>query len=248
MAVVRDSGLHSFARLLRIRSYAAVLVAAGCTFFGIAVFNLVPLYVHRRFGLNIAQAGTLVGIPTLIGIVVGTPLGGWLVDWRGRRSPRAAAEVGLVGLLVTSVATIIQFTSTSVPVFAAAGVVAVLFSSTAILALAVVFQNVIQPSLRASAVSMNLTCGRLFGALGPLAIGLVSDLTGRNLGLSLLSALWLDAVYELAAGTGPVSENLPPTIIRAILVACYVAGYLVLTRRAAGAAPASGSSMSPTAR
>jgi hypothetical protein len=62
------------------------------------------------------------------------------------------------------------------------------------------------------------------------------------------SALWLDAVYELAAGTGPVSENLPPTIIRAILVACYVAGYLVLTRRATGAAQASGSSMSPTAR
>ena len=65
---------------------------------------------------------------------------------------------------------------------------------------------------------------------------------------AFVSALWLDAVYELAAGTGPVSANLPPTIIRAILVACYVAGYLVLTRRAAGAAQASGSSMSPTAR
>lgn len=65
---------------------------------------------------------------------------------------------------------------------------------------------------------------------------------------AFVSALWLVAVYELAAGTGPVSQNLPPTIIRAILVACYVAGYLVLTRRAAGAAQASGSSMSPTAR
>ena len=65
---------------------------------------------------------------------------------------------------------------------------------------------------------------------------------------TFLIALWLDAVYELAAGTGLVSENLPPTIVRAILVACYVAGYLVLTRRAAGAAQASGSSMSPTAR
>jgi MFS family permease len=198
VAVARDSGLRSFARLLRIRSYAAVLVAAGCTFFGIAVFNLVPLYVHRRFGLNIAQAGALVGIPALIGIVVGTPLGGWLVDWRGRRSSRAAAEVGLVGLLVTSVGTLIQFTSTSVPVFAAAGVVNVLFSSIAILASAVVFQNVIQPSLRASAVSMNLTSGRLFGALGPLAVGLVSDLTGRNLGLSLLFIL--PAVYLVGAG------------------------------------------------
>lgn len=60
-----------------------------------------------------------------------------------------------------------------------------------------------------------------------------------------LSALWIDAVYELAAGTGLVSENLPPTIIRALLVASYVTGYLVLSRRAqegripAGAAGAS---------
>jgi MFS superfamily sulfate permease-like transporter len=46
-----------------------------------------------------------------------------------------------------------------------------------------------------------------------------------------LFALWLDAVYELTAGTGPVSENLPPTIIRLILVACYVTGYVTLRRR-----------------
>jgi hypothetical protein len=49
----------------------------------------------------------------------------------------------------------------------------------------------------------------------------------------LLFALWLDAVYELTAGTGPVSENLPPAIIRVILVACYVTGYVTLRRRTA---------------
>jgi MFS superfamily sulfate permease-like transporter len=48
---------------------------------------------------------------------------------------------------------------------------------------------------------------------------------------TFLAALWLDAVYELAAGTGPVSEDLPPTIIRLILVACYIAGYITLRRR-----------------
>ncbi len=45
-----------------------------------------------------------------------------------------------------------------------------------------------------------------------------------------LAALWVDAVYELSAGTGLVSENLPPTILRALFVACYVTGYLVLSR------------------
>jgi len=36
--------------------------------------------------------------------------------------------------------------------------------------------------------------------------------------------LWVDALYELAAG----GNDVPPAIIRAVLVACYVAGYLVL--------------------
>lgn len=46
-----------------------------------------------------------------------------------------------------------------------------------------------------------------------------------------LTALWLDAVYELSAGTALVSENLPPTILRALFVASYVTGYFVLSRR-----------------
>jgi hypothetical protein len=48
---------------------------------------------------------------------------------------------------------------------------------------------------------------------------------------TILTALWLDAVYELSAGTALVSENLPPTILRALFVACYVTGYFVLSRR-----------------
>jgi hypothetical protein len=48
----------------------------------------------------------------------------------------------------------------------------------------------------------------------------------------VLIALWFDAVYELAASSDPVSENLPPAVIRAILVACYLFGYFRLRSRA----------------
>lgn len=41
-----------------------------------------------------------------------------------------------------------------------------------------------------------------------------------------LLPLLLDALYELSAGTG----DIPPAIIRAILIACYVAGYVALRR------------------
>jgi len=46
-----------------------------------------------------------------------------------------------------------------------------------------------------------------------------------------LVPLWVDAVYELLAGTGQIADYLPPVIIRAILVASYVAGYFTLRRR-----------------
>jgi hypothetical protein len=66
----------------------------------------------------------------------------------------------------------------------------------------------------------------------------------------ILSALWLDAVYELAAGALPVSEALPPTVIRLVLVACFVSGYVVLRRRgqehAATTGNATGSSAAAT--
>jgi len=45
-----------------------------------------------------------------------------------------------------------------------------------------------------------------------------------------LIPLWVDALYELFAGTGQISDYLPPAIIRPLLVASYVAGYLTLRR------------------
>ncbi len=42
-----------------------------------------------------------------------------------------------------------------------------------------------------------------------------------------LVPLWIDSIYELMAGTGPV----PPVILRPLLTACYVAGYVTLRRR-----------------
>ena len=45
-----------------------------------------------------------------------------------------------------------------------------------------------------------------------------------------LIPLWIDALYELFAGTGQISDYLPPAIVRPLLVAAYVAGYVTLRR------------------
>jgi MFS family permease len=197
LAIVQDAGISALARLLRIRTYAAVLVAGAAIYFGLSVYMLVPLYIHRRFGINLAQAGALVGIPLVVGVVVGNSLFGWLIDWRGRRSQRGPVEIGFLGMAATGVAAIVMFSARSVAVFEVGAVLFVLFGSAAILASNVVFQNVIQPSLRARAVSINITFGRLFGALGPLVAGVISDALLHDLGLSLL--LLAPTIYFLGA-------------------------------------------------
>jgi hypothetical protein len=57
--------------------------------------------------------------------------------------------------------------------------------------------------------------------------------------------LWIDALYELSVlGTGGIG----PAVVRPILVACYITGYVVLSRRAKDAAPIAGSKVAQAAR
>jgi len=187
LAAVRDAGWRAARRLLRNRTYVAAVLANALGGFGFSVLSFTPLYLHRTFGLNSQQAAMLAGLPLLAGVVLGVPLTGWLVDWRARRSVRAAVEVGAAGLLVAAAGTVLTFSIPSMALFGVGLVVSLLGQAAAILAPIVILQNVVVPSLRASAASINLTFGRLCGwALGPLAVGLVSDLFGRNLRASLL--------------------------------------------------------------
>ncbi len=207
LVVARDAGLRAFGRLLRVRTFAGAVAASTLSLFGFSILGFLPLYLERRFGLNLAQAGGLVGVPQLAATILATPLVGGLIDWRARRTPRAAAEVGFCGTLLAGLGAIVMFTAGSVRVFTAGEM---LFSVTAVaatLAPIVILQNVIVPSLRASAGSLNLTASRLLGsALSPIVVGAVSDFAHGNLGLSMLvlgpSGFLLSAgAFALAMGS-----------------------------------------------
>ena len=199
LASVRDAGLSALGSLVRIRTYTATVVANAVVGFGFSVLGFTTVFVNRTFGLNSEQAGALVGVPLLAGVVMGVPVAGWLMDRRVRRSPRAAVEIGLGGLLLAAVGAVITFSTTSVTVFEVGLLVSLFAQAAAVLAPSVVLQNVIVPSLRASAASVNLTFGRLVGwAVGPLAVGVVSDLLGRDIRLSLL--FLVPAAFLVGAG------------------------------------------------
>ncbi len=182
-----ETGLRSLLGLLRIRTFAAAVAAAALAQFGFAVISFLPLYLSQKFGLSLSQVGALVGAPQLLAAVVMGPLAGVLIDWRARRTPRAAVEVGIGGLLLAAAGMLVMFSASSVAVYAAGEILFVFTAGVTVLATPVILQNVIAPSLRASAGSINLTISRLVGsALSPIAIGVVSDLPHSNLGLSML--------------------------------------------------------------
>lgn len=191
-------------RLVRNRTYLVILVAGTFGLLAQGTSQLTILYLNRRFGLDAQSASALTGSPLLVGGVVGTPLYGWLIDWRSRRSERAAVEIALVAGLVAAAASAVMFAAPTVPVFAAGAIVFGVVQWAFILAPFVVIQNVVTPDLRAGATAITVTAGRLFGsALGPVLVGGASDALGSNLGLSLLmfqpAALVLSAVFAAAA-------------------------------------------------
>ncbi len=186
IAATGHAGVRTLVRLFRIPSYSAAVWAAGFGAFGIGVITFSLLYLNRRFGLDAAQAAALVGLPLLVGGTGGLALCGWLVDWRGRKSKGAAVEVAVAGLGVAAVAAAVAFSVPSVAGFVVAVSVFTFTAGSAIIAPPLVLQSVIVPSLRASAAGMQNTLAKLFGfASGPIAVGIVSDLAGGDLGLSL---------------------------------------------------------------
>jgi MFS transporter, Spinster family, sphingosine-1-phosphate transporter len=194
-----EAGLRTVVGLLRIRTFATTVAAAALAQFGFALLNFLPLYLSRRFGLSLTQAGALVGVPQLLSVIIVGPTVGFLIDWRARRTARAAVEVGVGGLLLTAASAVVMFSAPSVPIYAAAYLVFALTAGVAVFAPIVIVQNVIAPSLRASAGSINLTISRVAGsALSPIVVGVVSDAMHGNLGLSMLALG--PAAFALAAG------------------------------------------------
>jgi MFS transporter, Spinster family, sphingosine-1-phosphate transporter len=208
LATARHVSVRALGRLLRIRSFAAAVGAGAFAGFAAGVFQFTALYLSRQFGLDVAQAAALVGIPLLLTGLIGMPLCGWVIDRRGRSSTRAPVEVGVTALCIGALGAVALFSTKSVMVFEVEAIL--VFSIVAaggVVAPPVVVQNVVVPSLRGSAAGMQNTFAKLFGfASGPLAVGVFSDLVGHDLGLSLRllapAALFVAAAcFALALGS-----------------------------------------------
>ena len=175
----RDASLSSMLQLLSIPTLRLTIFSQTALFFVLgADAYWLPTLLTRRFDMSVSAAGTLSGAVIVLGGLIGTLLGGWLADWRRRRSARADLEVGVVGFVASAVlvgVALVAPASWFVPVFLLAVVCLYLYSGP----FTAIGQNVVVPSLRASAVTITLLIAHLFGdSYAAAAVGLLSDAIG----------------------------------------------------------------------
>jgi predicted MFS family arabinose efflux permease len=195
--------LSTFVRLLQIPTLRATIAAETALFFvlGGAAFWL-PTYLSRRFSLGTATAGTLAGGVLVLGLLAGSLFGGVIAD-RLTRSRQAASNlpVGIAGFLAGAVFVALALLMPSlvlfVPMFLLGAACLYLYNGP----YTAIKQNVVLPTVRATAVTLALLIEHLLGdSYAPFAIGKLSDaLNSLQLALLILLPPLLVLAAVLAA-------------------------------------------------
>jgi len=212
LKVTGDYDWRAFRELLGIPTLRLVVVAITlCLFVTQGAGFWMPLYLQHHFGLGLAQTGVAVGLPLLVGGLIGTFGGGWLGDRMGARSPRGHLQVTIVSLLAGAASLAVVYSAPSVPVLVAAWFLASIFLTVWIPVLQAQILAVVIPVMRASGLTLALLVGNLLGnALAPPVIGGLSGATG-SLGLALLlvvPALTVLGALSLVPALGTVAADI----------------------------------------
>src|SRR5437764_5157186 len=195
----------TFVDLLSIPTLRATIAAETALFFvlGGAAFWL-PTYLSRRFGLGTGAAGTLAGGVLVLGLLAGSLLGGIIADRLTiRRGAASNLPIGIAGFVAGAVFVALALLMPSlvlfVPMFLLGAACLYLYNGP----YTAIKQNVVLPTVRASAVTLALLIEHLLGdSYAPFAIGKLSDALGslQLALLILLPPLLLLAAFAAATG------------------------------------------------
>ena len=200
------------------RSYV-MTVAAMTLFFGVAFGPMTFLvsFMNRVHEMSIGQAGAVAGICTVFGGLAGNVASGVLTDRLSKRDTRWLAWIPALGLVIT--AAILQ---AAVLAASPVAMIILLFVASFVVAGAyppiyALLHAVCGSSRRATAVAAALFSANLVGlALGPLTVGLISDVLGNKLGsaaglryaLAIVSAALYPAGLLLGGAAAHVRSDL----------------------------------------
>lgn len=206
-------------RALAVKPSFVMTVIAMALFFGVAFGPMTFLvsFMNRIHGISIGEAGAIAGLCAAVGGLSGSIASGVLTDRLAKKDSRWLAWIPGAGLILT--AALLQ---TAVLVGSRSAMIALLFSGSFFVAAAyppmyTLLHAVCGSARRATAVAAALFVANLVGlALGPLTVGILSDLLARQIGsasdlrysLALVAAALYPAGLLFAGAAAHVRANL----------------------------------------
>jgi MFS family permease len=176
----------ALARTLRIRTALLVYLLDGCQGATWWAFSFwAPAYLLRYGIAPDPDAAALALLPAIVGFVVGTLLGGWLIDRLRRRTERCAIWVSLISMGGALAMSVVVFALRDLTAVLVAGFFLGLFGYMIMPAINVVLYDVVPPETRASATAADAVILSGFSALTAFAIGALSHVVGMRQGLAV---------------------------------------------------------------
>lgn len=217
LAKTAEASFRKFLDLMRIPTLRSTIISQTLLYFVLAsnAFWL-PFVLNRRFHMSVTSAGVLAGGVIVAGGLIGTLAGGWLADRRARKSPRAHLEVGIAGFvlgaILITIALLAPLNVGPVPVFIPVFLLTVVCLYLYAGPFTAVSQNVVSPTLRASAVTVLLFVSHVLGdSHSTFDVGFLSDRLGGNLQAALLitsPTLLILAAIVAATGLRTVKQDI----------------------------------------
>jgi MFS family permease len=169
---------------LRIRTALLVYLLDACqgsTWWAFAFWA--PAYLLRYDIAPDSDTAALALLPAIVGFVVGTLLGGWLIDRLRRRTELSAVWVALVSMCGALLMSLLVFAARDMTTVLVAGFFLGLFGYLAMPTINVILYEVVPPETRASATAADGVLLSACSALVAFAIGAVSHYVGQQQGL-----------------------------------------------------------------
>jgi MFS family permease len=171
-------------RTLRIRTALLVYLLdafQGSTWWAFSFWA--PAYLLRCGIASDPDEAALALLPAIVGFVVGTLLGGWLIDRLRRRTERSAVWVSLISTAGALAMSFVVFAVEDLTAVLVAGFFLGLFGYLVMPAINVMVYDVVPPETRASATAADGVILSAFSALTSFSIGAVSHYVGVQQGL-----------------------------------------------------------------
>ena len=183
-AAVQPSIQETLAYLWRKPSFRHLAFAAALTaFVGYGVVTWVPTFLIRSFGMGTGEIGTwfglILGIPGGIGIA----LGGYLADKLGAKKTSWYLWTSAVALLIATPFNLVAYLGSTSSIALLAMIIPVLLGNFYQATTFSQTQGLVELRMRAVAAGILLFIINIIGlGLGPLAVGMVTDLLEPNYG------------------------------------------------------------------